>query len=582
MTSSIAPLLEGFSDRPTAVKDELKTYATCDPSGFREEALQLIKKGGDDAARRYVLQLLLKHAQLAAYLADPEQSITEDAIAAAKTALALGVPLDAALENILQGIVKDSGAGPTIVRLIDLFAALSLGKIVLRLQKELVAHPDLQVCSRAVFELVKAGKGAALVAQTLLQGDPRVQANAVEALWGVTDKSATPVLMIAAKSPHHCVAANGLVGLYRQGVLDSIPQLLRMAAHQNPAHRESAIAAIGQTGDPRFLPYLTSEFAKTEGKEKLGIVRALSRIRKHCRDADGTGKVIITPYESQILPDGARRIVVSLWVPDQDLAAISPTQFAIWEENELVTRYSTQCLASPPLLILGFAVPRFVSIADPYAEAVAHALNACVELKRSTDPWCLERYLVDEQSRTAVKEKSSLASTDDHSPLGLHMKNHRGFITDGAFFREAIKEPGRRERAALDAGAVIDKLVDTTSRLSGPRHLFVFFDPQDISDNAIRRLATSLKNEPVTLHGFAPSSGADSTALRELCAGTNQGTFQSLALEQLEGAVKETYLGLLDRYEIVYRVDAGATTTPRCEVRVSTSSGTGLLTCFPS
>jgi len=159
MTSTIASLLEGFSERATAVKDELKTYAACDPSGFRMEALPLVKNGAADAARRYIFHLLLKHASLAEYLADPAQSTTEQAIVVAKAGLELGIPLDGALDQILQEVVKDSGAGPTIVRIIDLFAALSLGKLVLRLQKELVTHPDPRVCSKRCLNLPGPARG---------------------------------------------------------------------------------------------------------------------------------------------------------------------------------------------------------------------------------------------------------------------------------------------------------------------------------------------------------------------------------------------------------------------------------------
>ena len=48
MTSTIAPLLEGFSERSTAAKDELRTYAVCDPAGFRVEALPIVNSDADE------------------------------------------------------------------------------------------------------------------------------------------------------------------------------------------------------------------------------------------------------------------------------------------------------------------------------------------------------------------------------------------------------------------------------------------------------------------------------------------------------------------------------------------------------
>lgn len=587
MISTITPLLEAFSEQNTGVKDELLTYATCDPVGFRSEALPLVKEG-DEAARRYVFGLLLKHARLAEYLSDPSQSNDEEAAAIGRAALQLGVAVDVALERILTTVIRprvganENTTVPIINRIIDLFSTLLLGKVILRFQKELMAHPDTRVASKAVGEIVRAGRGPALVAQLLLQGDPRVQANAVEALWGMNDKNAKSVLLIAARSPHNRVAANGLVGLYRLGALESIPQLIRMAAHPNAVHRASAVWAIGETGDPRFLPFLNREFGKSEGNPKTEIIRALSRIRKQIRSAEG--QLHVTLRESRILPDGARRIVVALSGAGDDLSTLAPTQFAIWEDSELVTQYSTHCVASPPILILGFGIPRFASIADPYAEAVSVALNACTDLKRGGDPWCLERYLVDDESRAVVNDEIPLTAADHHSPLALHKKTHRGFLIDPAFVREVIHEPGPRERASLDVSTVIEKLVDTVSRHSGTRHLFIFFDPRDIAaggikEGSLRRLTEALREEPVILHGFAPSSGQDFPALRELCAATNNGTFQSVAEEQLPQAVTETYLALLDRYEIVYRGPNSKALQPHaCEMKVWSRHGTGALT----
>lgn len=579
MTSTITPLLEKFSESAVAVKDELRTYASCDPSGFLAECLPLVSNGTDAAARRFVLQLLLKYANIAEYLADPAQSSREQAIGVAKVALELGVPLGIALEHILAGIVKDKSAGPAIVRIIDVFSALAQGRYVLRFQKELLAHADPKVCSKTVLELVRAGKGPALVAQTLLDGDPRIQANAVEALWDIKDKNAKAVLQLAAKSRHNRVVANALMGLYRHGVVESIPQLLRMAEHPDLAHRNSAVWMMGETKDPRFLTFLTSQFTKSSGKERLGIVRALSRIRKQLRDAEAAGKLRMRLYEARIQPDGSRKLVVALCLPGGDLSALLPTQFSIWEDNELVTAYSTRCVPSPPLLILGFGILCFASQTDPYGEAVGRALAACVDMRRTTDPWRLERYLADEASRSAVKDQAELSSEDDQTPLSLHMKNHRGFVLDSELIHELIREPGQRDRAAPNFAAVISRLVDHTSRLSGPRHLFLFFAREEAGSTNFRQLAASLKNEPVTLHGFVASEGGNFAAMEELCAATHGGTFQAVPLEQLEQVVTDAYAGLMDRYELTYNVDPAKTSTRQCEVKVLTASGAGSLTC---
>ena len=80
----------------------------------------------------------------------------------------------------------------------------------------------------------------------------------MEALWQSSEQNLRPVLLIAGRSPHNRVAANALLGLYKHGSLDSIPLLLRMAADPDSTRKASALWAMGETGDPRFLPYLAS------------------------------------------------------------------------------------------------------------------------------------------------------------------------------------------------------------------------------------------------------------------------------------------------------------------------------------
>jgi hypothetical protein len=574
MQSTIAPLLEQFSARPVAVKDELRTYAECDPDGFLKEVLPVVRSNGDPQARLYLVHLLLKSRLLVEYLVDASQSVLEDAVAVAKTIRDLGVPIVSGLENAFIASLKDKSAGAIVIRLMELSRALSLDKLIMQFQDELMAHTDTKVRSKAALEIGLASKNPAWVVRMLLHGDPRVQANAVESLWDSADHNVRSVLMIGARSPHGRVAANGLYGLYRQGALESVTQLLKMAADADPDRRASALWAIGETRDPRFLPWLTRAYEKAEGKEKQRVLRAMSRVRQQVRAYAVAGDIRMTVVESAILPDKSRRIAVAMWSRNGDLSSLSPSQFALWENNELVTGYTARCVASPPLLIVGLALPRFDSEADPYAQAVERALTACVELKRAADPWCAVRYLTDDDSRAAAARHAPMLGRDVQSALSTHMKNHRGFVLDPELMQQVILDPGQREVAAKDFAACVDRLVDITDRVSGPRHLFVFFTAESAAEEPIRRLARSLRSEAVTLHGFAAEGQVECAPLQDLC-GQRNGTFQAVPVEHLPKAVTETYLALLSRYEILYTAPSDPGEAALCDVRISSPQGCG-------
>jgi hypothetical protein len=161
MQSTIAPLLEQFSARPVAVKDELRTYAECDPDGFLKEVLPVVRSNGDPQARLYLVHLLLKSRLLLEYLVDPSQSGLEDAVAVAKTIRDLGVPIISGLESFFVASLKNKSAGTIVIRLMELSRALSLDKLIMQFQEELMAHTDTTVRSKAALEIGLASKNPA-------------------------------------------------------------------------------------------------------------------------------------------------------------------------------------------------------------------------------------------------------------------------------------------------------------------------------------------------------------------------------------------------------------------------------------
>ena len=194
-----------------------------------------------------------------------------------------------------------------------------------------MGYPDSAVRSKAAFLIACSSKSVSLVSELLLDEDVRVQANAVEALWTFEAGEARSLLETAARSKTPRVAANAVVGLYRNGDLSSLRLLFRMAAQEDPERRTSAAWAMGETGDPRFLPFLTAWFPRSTGNERVNVLQALG---PH------------PPPRKNLCPGGVRsrsalgrrwQRTGSAWCftlrsPDEaDLGAMKPTQFAIWE-----------------------------------------------------------------------------------------------------------------------------------------------------------------------------------------------------------------------------------------------------------
>ena len=574
MQSTLTPLLEKFTDRPAAIRDELRTYAECDGPGFIDEAASVIMAGCDVDISRYLVHLLVKTASVMTYLADCASCSTERAAAIAKALCEAGAPLDTLLDEKLAAHVGAAGRGDTVIRLLDIASAIGSSTRVLPWRAQLMTHSDPRVRSKAARAIASGSKSPAWVASVLMEGDFRVQANAVEGLWDVDDKNVSPLMIIAARSPNSRVAANGLVGLYRHGSLDSIASLFKMAGNAEAAHRASAIWAMGATKDPRFLPYLSRQFEKAEGRDKQRILRALSSIRRRQKEFEQAGSLRFSVLDRGVSPDGSRRVTFTLTSPTQALPDLGPLNFAIWEQDQLVFDYSTRLVPAPPLMAFAVVLPRFSSKADPYACAVEQSLNTIIELKRKGDLWCFERYRMPDPNETAGESSSQELEATDDIRLALHLKQHRGLLQDVQFIRKVAADPGQRQRAATHTAAAIDKALTMLDRVSGVRHLFVFFDPDDTQERGIDQLAKALRGESVIIHGYAPATGEDNKVLQALCESAGNGSmFEQAQLDALPELVRSSYVHLMTRYEITYRPPEGASNPSLCTILVSCPQG---------
>ena len=83
--------------------------------------------------------------------------------------------------------------------------------------RQLSNHDDQRIRSLSVKQLCQLRPNKALIERQMRSSDPRVRANAIEALWHSKTSDAKELFTTAAADPHHRVVANALVGLHFQG-----------------------------------------------------------------------------------------------------------------------------------------------------------------------------------------------------------------------------------------------------------------------------------------------------------------------------------------------------------------------------
>ncbi len=389
--SDIQAILNRLSEHDHSAKTALETLLVNDRNAFRTAALECLRNPEPTPGFRYLAVALMNQRLLIPSLVDPALCTAADAVAISKAVARIGIAIEAEAVQSLSAIVRRGGNAPAALRLLDIIKALGAEEHLIAIQDDLTSHPDDRIRSKAAYLLVRGTKSPLRVSKALLQKDLRIQANAVEALAELRNPDHRPIFRMAARSPNNRVAGNAVIGLYRIADLESINEIFRMALSSDPSFRLTAIWAMGETGDPRFLPYLSREFhTSTDGKIRLATVRAMARIRRHEKVLRDAGEITITPLAASWSSAESGRLEFAL--ASRRGASLSNLQcldFVITAGGVQAAHYIVRHAPDPPRLLVGFVLPYDMSGGDPYMAAVRTAIRRCLARKRESDMWRL-------------------------------------------------------------------------------------------------------------------------------------------------------------------------------------------------
>jgi hypothetical protein len=444
-----------------------------------------------------------------------------------------------------------------ILRILDVLSVTCGQSCWNSFQVELMAYPDKIVRSKAALLIGRSTRNVAWIARRLLDRDPRVQASAVEALWGLDAEEVKPHYMAALKSTNNRVAANAAFGLYLSGDVAAMRTLLDMLRHTDPLFRLSALWAMGETGDDRFLPVLAEHYKHAEGKLRLATVGAMSRIRRREKTAREAGPLQVHISQAAAQADGLRRLAFALSChPARDLSGIKPMEFAIWENGTLIEDYQVRLVSPPVLLMAGFVAPWFGSDDEAYEKSVREGLKQCLSMKRRDDLWRIDRYSI--EINPPADEKSSHESLAPYpdSLMTPDLKASHGCISDPDLLAKVLALAAPRERAAADPVLAFQRQCEAFAKRGGKRHVFLFLHDMSGFDlkqeAAIGRLRTIAQDSSVVFHGICPDVAGQWDLLRDLCLSHPEGSFTEAKLEGMVDVLVDAYANLSSRFEISY------------------------------
>lgn len=407
LRDGLSELAQRFSVEPAPVRKKLAEMLVADPPGFRAAALRTLPAIDDTSSRRCLLDLMLKADLLPA--CDPGLMEIEEEVAVTRELLDLEPLLDMKLAQRLSTATIQSVSDETIQRVLVLLNSIPENARVLPMLVKLLRHPNPNVRSKAVLVIGRIGQAPQVMGGLLSESDPRIRANAIEALWGMDSTKARMVLREAASDANNRVVGNALLGLYRLGETSAIPGILQMAAHAGAEFRTTAVWVMEQTGSPRFLPALAQMVRESDPKARAGVFRAITKLKRAATAMAGLPRLRVHLTGVSCPAEGRHAVRAAIATQEgRPISRLPATALVLWEDSRVVAEYSVRQLERPDSLALALVLP--------LGDAGDRALATLTPLKRQLDRWQDCRYF-DASTPMALDQAFAFlqgASSDRH------------------------------------------------------------------------------------------------------------------------------------------------------------------------
>ncbi len=516
---NLEALLRNFDCDAPRSKRLMSQLLEEDREAFLRSAIQYLRTQMDSRGAQHLIGLLVVSGQLLPALSDPAFT-RENAMALAIAASRMNPAIDVVLaRSLADSAAEDEHATPDRhVRLMEILAVITDGIRTFPSLVRLLRHPNPHIRSKAVLIIGRGNRSAKWVRQRMADTDPRIRANAAEALWGVRTDEARELLQSLVHDSNNRVAGNAVLGMYRLGDCAMIPELVAMAHHEAPLFRATAAWVMGETGDPRFTEILAALLREPNATIRKRAFAALGNIRSsvaqsHTGPRWRLAARLLEPESSRSM----RRLLLGAVAEDSlALPDLLPTQILLNEDGRSIVQYRVTERPLPETQSLVFVLPR--SGAGPALE--------CLPWKRPSDLWAGVYY-----NREGVPAAASMDCIPRFQSAA-----------------EAIAADWERIPPALACadlwGAIAAAVSMESNSLAGKRRLIVFSEAvprRAPGDEVISAVAAAQAFVQVISPGRDP-------VMEEFCRRVN-GAFWPGG----EQSVLPAYFNLFTRYEVAYQ-----------------------------
>jgi hypothetical protein len=548
MLTELKKLAGDFLTQPLTRGREIRDLLEGSPVEFCSAAVELL--GGEDSERvqRYLVALLGTNNLLIPCLTAPSMPLKK-----AESIATIARRVDPQLPAKLVGFAlerTDTEPSECLERILGLLKSMPDAAAFRPLLTPLLRHPDARIRSKVALLAGEGNRNGALLEKRSLENDTRIRANAIKK--GTAD-DLQPVLTTVASEANQRVAGNVLVALYRQGEAAAVAGLQELASRQDPAFRSTALWAMSETGDTRFLPLVARFLTDPNQTIKAAAFNAIRKLR--LSESASTQVLDVRIVGKPWFEGSTLSLAFGVSNGSKPITGIAATKIRILVNGELAYRYSIVEQECPRRISAAFLVPRIADQASERSDGYRNALEGCFEQRRMDDGWWLSQYSGSAAREPLFQPERLLGLRIDSAQMSQIQQVES--LTD---LRKAIETARCLELTAAFLG-LCRKL--TLSR--GSAHLFLF-RPDAAPPLDLAGLIEVAREAQVSVHAICSSTDEN---VRQMCRAT--GGFYAVT-ENVPKTLSGFYRGISHRYLASLAPD---TTVRQVQVAVRTPDSSG-------
>lgn len=539
-TARLQTAVHRFAEKPDETRALFYELAERAPQELRTAALTCIRQNAESDAARFLLRALHDRGMLADMLVNPAAMPMQDAVRIAALAQSCIKRFDVDLTMTIEHRSEVQS-----LRAAELISRLTLSRDALAALADALRHKEPKVRSLVARICAGVSNDPTQINYLVNDSDPRVRANAIEALHGDRGLRTVALFRDALADNHHRVAANAALGLCRLGDSDGAAHLERMIRHDDRKHRISAAWAMGETGDKRFLPHLLQLDSDSIASVRSAALAATRTLRGE------TPKLVVRSWFES---DGSRRVVRAVVRDSAGEPLLDLDQDAFWlvDGGEQIVSFELIGPHQRKPIAVSYVLDARAKLDGEGLASINAALVASLETKREDDVFRAYRY--SDLIESAV-----------------------GFGGDLERLRYALDRPHNGGGRALRVFDAVSEALGTIERESGrERHIVVLSSGVDRGSKVrLDQLTRSARDAGVTIHAVALGVDADRRALKLLASKTS-GLFQSVKTPpDLNAAFSRVFSALASCFQITYERAAAPMSEITLTVKCDRGEGVG-------